>query len=623
MASAPRSSELSEQPARSGSRSAALVAAAVLVLATAGAYLAGGLEGPFLFDDLTAIVENGSLDGGSPAELLWPAADTSAAGRPLLNLSFAASLAASGLDARAFRLANLGLHAANALLVLWLVRRTLESPFLDGLLRRAARPLALAASLVWALHPIHSETVLYVVQRSELLAAFFSLAALACAVRTADVQAAARGSTPASVRWSLLAGLCAVLGVLSKESAAVVPVLALLHDRTFVSGRFATALARRRLLHASLFASWIVVAIVLVAAPRAQSVGFGLGGGPLEYARAQGTVVLDYMRLLAWPDALVFDYGPLQGAEQALVPALVVLALGAGSVALWLARPVLGFAFVWFFATIGPTSSFVPIVTEVGAERRVYLGSTALVALAAALAWRALARLPRPASVVAGAVLVAALVALEARGIVLRSRDYRSDLAIWTTVVERRPANARGHYNLGVALSDLGRPLEAVPHYREAVRLDPAYAEAHDNLGAALAMSGDLAQGLVHARRAVELAPTDAHPWSNLALTLYASGDPRQALQPAERAIQLDPEWAEARANRALILTALDRRDEAEAGYRAALALDPDLADARFNLARLYAARGARAEALAELEQVLARNPADADARALAQALRE
>jgi tetratricopeptide (TPR) repeat protein len=576
----------------------ALVAAVVVV------YSLGGLGGPFLFDDLEAIVDNTALDGASLTELLWPPADTSISGRPVVSLSFAASKALSGLDPFAFRAFNLGLHALTTLLLFGLLRRTLRSNVLTEETNAAADGSAFFAALLWSVHPLLSETVLYVVQRSELWFGFFFVALLYALARAAE------HARP----WGVLAVLACALGCLSKEAMITAPIVALLYDRTFLAGTFGEAWRRRKGLHLALFGTWAIVLAILVAAPRAESVGFhadrGAAGGAVDYFLAQGEMLPRYLRLLVVPTPLVLDYGTLRPVNLDLsLAARLALIFGFFLATLtWLAkRPVLGFVCAAFFVVLAPTSSFVPILTEIGAERRMYVPAMALIALVVTAVSRA-----------AGARSVALLVFIGLSfGTVLRTQEYASRVSIWTTVIERRPENARGHYNLGVALTDEARPLEAIAEYERAIALRPDYGGAHDNLGSTLAMLGRFDEALEHNREAVELMPDDARPLANLALTMFAAGRHPVALAAVERALALDAESVEAHHTRALVLKSLARLPEAEAELVETLRLDPDHAHAQYNLARMLIARGApgSVEAAVRAAELM---PTDVDAHVLA-----
>ena len=205
--------------------------------------------------------------------------------------------------------------------------------------------------------------------------------------------------------------------------------------------------------------------------------------------------------------------------------AVFLLLMLGGSV--WLAwrRPQLGFCALFFFLVLAPTSSVVPMVDEVGADRRVYLplcGLCALVALADR--WRKW-------------VLVAARVlAIIAIG---RNEVYRDPIALWRADVAALPGNYRAHNNLGLALIGAGQMREAVPHFQRALKIEPGFAEAHNNLGLALARLGH-AEASEHYRRALAANPAYASAHNNLGLILGALGRTREALAAFRKAIELD-----------------------------------------------------------------------------------
>lgn len=571
---------------------ARLGAAVVLVATVAAAYLLGGLGGPFVFDDREAIVDNPSLlEGASWRELLWPPEDTPVAGRPVVNLSFAVSRALGGLEPVGFRVFNLALHVVTALLLLGLLRRTLQAPSLSEPVRSASEGLAFAGALLWALHPLLSETIYYAVQRTELWFGFFYvlvLYAVACA-----------GERGRAGAWGPVAVLACALGALSKEAMVTAPVLALLYDRTFVAGSFGEAWRCRKGVYLGLFATWAIVIALMVAAPRSGSIGFhanrGADGGAFDYLVTQAGLLPRYLRLLVLPWPLVLDYGRLRPIEldpRLIVQGVLLVALFLGTAVSLVRRPVLGFVGAAFFFVLAPTSSFVPIVTEVGAERRMYVPAMALVvALIAYAAPRVaggnLLRSPR-----AGLPVLAFVTVVFGGLVVMRGHEYESRVSIWTTVVERRPLNPRGHYNLGTALTDEGRIPESLASYERAVELRDSYVEAHDNLGNTLAMLGRFDEALVHNRRACQITPDDSRMLANLALTLFASGNAHEALTTIDRSIALDAAFADAHQTRALALEALGRKPEAEAELREAVRLDPNHSHANFNLARMLVERG-------------------------------
>ena len=252
-------------------------------------------------------------------------------------------------------------------------------------------------------------------------------------------------------------------------------------------------------------------------------------------------------------------------------------------------KPELGFLGLWFFVILAPTSSFVPLVNEVGAERRVYLSLAALVVLlVVALEWltrRWTLHLSHDRSLVWRALLVVPLAAALSYGTLERNRDHYDTLSLWQTVVDAVPHNPRAHTYLGLALADSGQFDRAVHHYRQALQLKSDYADAHNNLAIALGLQGHSEEAIEHYTRALQLNPNLLQAYNNLGNALVARGQLDQAIAYFTRALQLKSTYADAHNNMGIALGLQGRSEEAVSHFRQALLLRPDFAAARNNLA--------------------------------------
>jgi Tfp pilus assembly protein PilF len=502
--------------------------AAVIVAAGIVAYH-NSLTGPFIFDDFNAIVDNPHI------RRLWPVTEALAAppqstvdGRPVVALSLALNYALGGLHVTGYHLFNLAVHIGCGLLLFGIVRRT----------RDAGAWLALAGATTWLVHPLATETVNYIIQRTELLMAFFLLLTLYCFIR---------GWLVASV------AACAV-GMGCKEVMVVAPVLVWLYDRTFLNG----TIRQRAGYYAALAGTWLVLAAWMAHAPRAESLGTMR---PVDYALTQFGVILHYLRLAVWPAPLVVDYYDWPVGLN-LPATLVIIALVAGTVwAVW-RRSWWGFAGAWFFVILAPSSSVVPIATELAAERRMYLPLAAVVTVAVVAlrrwrwAWMALA--------------VPLAVAT-----IQRNETYRSEAGILADTVAKRPGNARAQVNLGVALVKAGRVEEGIAQCRAALRIKPGYDYAHYNLGVALALQGRLAEARAEFEAALRQAPGSAPAHLNLGRVLAQLGDLDGAVRELGRGVRLLPGDVEARCDYGSALAQQGRLAAALAQFREAVRLDP------------------------------------------------
>ena len=159
------------------------------------------------------------------------------------------------------------------------------------------------------------------------------------------------------------------------------PIAFVLFDRAVVFPSFKSAFRARWKLYASLAATWAVLVALAWSAPRAESVGLSLGVSPWTYLLNQAEIITHYLRTAVWPTRLVFAYGEPRAItlREVLAESLLIVSLLALSVWGWRTRPKLGLPGILFFLILAPTSSVVPIATEVGAERRMYLPLAALV----------------------------------------------------------------------------------------------------------------------------------------------------------------------------------------------------------------------------------------------------
>jgi protein O-mannosyl-transferase len=609
---------------------------AVIAGATAAAY-SGSLGGEFLYDDLGSIAGNPSIRHLLTA--LGPPAGETVSGRPVLNLSLALDYAVSGTGVWSYHATNVLIHVASALVLFGIVRRTLAARARG--MRAGAGPsaVAIAAALLWALHPLQTESVAYVIQRAESLMGLFYLLTLYAFIRYAEDESA--------VGWAVLSVGACLLGMGTKEVMVTAPVMVLLYDRTFAAGSFRGAWRRRGPLYAALMACWVPVAFLAASTGgRAGTAGFGSGVPWWAYAMIQCKAVALYLGLAFWPHPLVGDYGRVLAVSplQVALGAAVVLALAAGTGYLLLRKSPLGFLGAWFLVVLAPSSSVIPVSTEVIAEHRMYL-PLAAVAVACALAIDA--ALPRRGLFyVSAALLAACLFGLTVR----RTMVYGSSFSFWSDVVAKVPENAGAWNNLGALLAERGDRPGAIADFGRALALVPDYADARRNLANSQVASGrlaeavenyeaairarpadplirlDLANTLVRERRnadavpefreSLRLDPGRADAWSGLAEALLDQGDLPGAAEAYGHAVRLRPGVADTRVNYGNVLAELGRPDEAMEEFRVALQLQPGAADIHNNLGSLLAGSGRLAQAQAQFEEAVRLKPDYPDALA-------
>lgn len=542
------------------------------------------LRGPFVLDDLYAIPANESIR--SLSTVLAPPAQTPVAGRPLVNLSLALNYAIGGLNPTSYHVLNVILHALAALTLFGIVRRTLSSPGLKERYRDRAGGLATTVALLWAVHPLATEAVDYTIQRTELLMSLFLLLTLYFALRGFEA--------PKKPAWHVAALAAFALGMASKEVTVVAPFIVFAYEWLFWPTPPGEARKRRLRLYGG-FAAVLLVSILFIAT-RVQRTFVGITGRdvtPWEYLLTQTGVILHYLRLVVWPTPLVGDYADwriARSVKEVLPSVAAVVALASLTVWGLVRRRKLAFLGVFFFLILGPTSSVRPILTEVAAERRMYLPLAAVVALVVIAGDALLRRLAAPRLAAVTAVTIAAVVLAFAT--IRRNEDYRTTLGFWSDIVAKRPDNPRARAWLGNALHDLGRDREALEQLTAAIRLDPRDATAHYNLGVVLASQGRTDEAIERNREAIRLKPEYPQAHSNLASALESRGDLDGAVRHYREAIRIDPRYVIGHYNLAVALRRQGRTAEAVGHLEEALRLKPEFPEARQLLDNLRSASG-------------------------------
>ncbi len=602
--------------------------------------------------------------GNAEIRQLWPPAVLGGNSlRPLAFYSFAVNHAISGYDVWSYHALSLAVHVAAALALFGFARGALRLPRV-GLGDEPASATAVAVALLWAVHPLNTQAVNYIVQRAEAMAGLASIAALHCLVRAVTAVDGGR-------RWQVATVLASYAALGCKEVAFTLPLTLYLFDVLVVTGSFSAPLRRRTGLYVALVAPFVLVPLVwlavapwrlgtLRAAPDA--------GSSLEYAWSQGAVISGYLRRVLWPSGLNLDHAWDPGQHRTGTIAGAVLVGGALVVVAESVRrrAPAGWLGASFFLFLAPSSSFHPLADRM-VEHRMYLAAIPCVTAAVLFARAALRRIEDPDGrrLVGAAAFAIAAAGLGAATFV-RNADYSSAERMWTDVVAKAPHNARGHYNLGCALLEAGgaeNEERALACFRETLRLRPDHTGAHNNAGTVLFKRGrheeaashfrdglgsgdppfqslrNYGSALIEIKRLDEAAsvlrraeslrgdrPADAATAARLArdigFCLAASGAPGEALRHLRRAVELDPGLTVAWRDLAALHGRLGDRAAAIDAWIAAIAADPASVTARVEAVAFCVDPTNRAAAREHLESLVRRSPPDPEAGRLLEFVR-
>jgi tetratricopeptide (TPR) repeat protein len=594
-----------------------IIACLFLVVATLATYSDLRTHQFINYDDSLYVTENPMVQGGLTLSGLIGAFNTTCAAlwHPLTMLSLMVDSQLFGLHAEGFLLTNLLFHIANALLLfLWLRRTT-----------GALGPSFLVAAL-FALHPLHVESVAWVAERKDVLSTFFWLLTMWAYVWYVEAPGLGR---------YLLTLVCFVLGLMAKPMLVTLPFVLLLLDywplhrwrlnrsaavspskgpsRVSPDRKTHRGVSSKRLAweKAPLFALAALFSIVTFFAEK--EVGAVTSLQDLAFTSRLANAMVAYVSYLGqmfWPVHLAVLY-PLPRHHlpiwQALAAGLALAVLSLLALRQARRHPYLPVGWLWYLGTLLPVIGLVQVGGQAMADRYTYvpfIGLFIMVAYGMAdlgARWRVPRfLLPVGAGVVLSALMICTWVQVS---------YWRDSISLYEHTLNMTSSNPLIQSNMGLALAAQGKMDQALAHYAEALRLKPDLADTHNNLGMALAAQGKMDQAMAQYAEALRLKPGLAGAHNNLGLALAGQGKMDQAMAHYAEALRLDPDYAEAHNSLGLALAAQGKMDQAMAHYAEALRLKPDYAEAHNNLGLALAAQGEMDQAVAHYAEALRLNP--------------
>lgn len=521
-----------------------LLTAGLVVAATWAAY-SNSFVGPFLFDDVARIAHDPKIRSAWPP---WPILNST--NRPFAMITFTWNYAAHRYDVTGYHVTNLVIHILAALVLQGIVRRSWLHCYPQKQMQ--ALGLSTAVALIWAVHPLNTQAVSYIVQRLESLMSLFYLLTLYCFLRAQQSRW--------QLIWYLGSIVCCSIGMGCKEVMVTAPIVVLWFDRSIVAHTWSELARRRWFYYVSLAASWLVLVWAMVHFQGDYRSGALLSVkdvGPWTYLTNQAAVITHYLQLALLPiNQCAYYAWPVEHSLVKLLPYLVLVG-GLALTSLWLsyARPALGFVAMSFFIVLAPTSSIAPII-DLAFEHRMYLPLTAVVTLVCLLVGRALKVLnPSSDSVPLSRMLSANLAVLIAAAALAwttyaRNEVYSGAQAFWKDVTIKAPQNVNGWLGLG-----------------------SAYAEEHDNAEAETCF-----------REALELAPDKARPQATYAGLLITYGQYAEAAELLKKAGESEPNLVEYVINQGLLLSVTGQFAEAQPFLEAGVRSAPDDEELQTNL---------------------------------------
>ena len=503
---------------------------------------------PFVFDDTQNIYNNPHIrltkitfDSIKRAGFESPNSS-----RPVANISFSLNYYFHQYNVFGYHLVNMLIHIAAGILLYFFTKITLET--IDPLTsyNRSQKWIPFFTALVWLVHPVQTQSVTYIVQRMNSLAAMFYVLTLLLYIKF-------RLAEKIWEKWAFIGGsiFSGILAVGSKETAVTLPCFIFLYEWYFFRDLSWTWLKR----HLHYFVGVLILLSFFAY--------LYLGDHPIEsilsgYAYREFTlgqrvmtefrVVIFYISLLLFPhpSRLNLDYDfslSLSLVNPVGTLFSIVLIAGLFVLALYLAKrdSLTSFCIFWFLGNLIVESSVIGL--EIIFEHRTYLPSMLMSLLLVQLVYRYMHRRWLRLAILCPVVIILSIWTYQ------RNIVWQNNTNLWSDVVSKTPHNYRAHNNLGLALDKQGRTAEAIEHYSQALLIKPDYEKAHNNLGLALDKQGRTAEAIEHYLQALRIKPDSVDVHNNLAIALFRKGNIGGAIAHFRKALRINPNHIYAKNN--------------------------------------------------------------------------
>ena len=556
-------------------------------------------------DDNLYVYENTRVQAGLTQEgVAWAFTTFEAYNwHPLTWLSHMLDFQLFGLRPGLHHLTNLLFHLANTALLFFVLRR------MTGALWRSGFVAAL-----FALHPLHVESVAWVAERKDLLSAFFWFLTIWVYIRYVE--------RPELNRY-LLVLFFFVLGLMAKPMLVTLPFVLFLLDfwplNRMQFGYISSAshpdkprVPAFRLV-AEKIPLFVIVATSIIVTLAAQQKGGALKSlevFSLKTRLANALIsYVSYIGKMIWPQnlAVYYPHPAVVPTWQAAGCGLLLICLSALFIWASRKRPYLAVGWLWYLGTLVPVIGLVQVGSQAMADRYTYIP---LIGLFIVIAWGV-------PGILAGwryrRIVLATLTTVLLLGFTmctwLQVRYWQNSLTIFQHTVNVTTDNHFAHNNLGVALAKGGRLDEAVDHYYVALRIKPNEAEVYNNLGNVLEAQGNLDEAIRHYYEALRINPDNAKAHNNLGNVLATKGNVDEAVSHYSEALRIEPDYAGAHYNLGNVLAERGNVDEAINHYKEALRIWPDWAGAHNNLGVALERRGNFKEAIRHYYEALRIKP--------------
>jgi len=557
------------------------------------------------FDDYKYVAENTEVRAGVTRKgFIWAFTQSHAGNwHPITWLSHMLDCDLFGLNAGRHHLTNLLFHIANTLLLFLVFRKMTGAIWKSGFV-----------AALFALHPLHVESVAWVAERKDVLSTFFWMLTMWAYVRYAV--------RPKFGRYILVLIFFA-LGLMSKPMLVTLPFVLLLMDFWPLGrlqgcqwdGKSSTPAKKGTFFHlilekAPLFGLTVILSFItlLALAQQGKEQSFDVLPLSAQISNALVSYVM-YIGKTIWPKGLAVFY-PFPRAIpiwQVVGAGLLLMGLSVVFIRAWKKRPYLAVGWLWFLGTLVPVIGVVQAGNQAMADRYTYIP---LIGLFIMCAWGVPDLVKKwhyrkmGFGILTGLVLSTLMVCTW-----LQVQQWRDGISLFQHALKVTENNYVAHTNLGVLLNNKGRQKEAIEHHYEAIRIDPYFADAHNNLGIALHGQGKTMEGTKHFFEAIQIKPDFADAYHNLGNAMILQRNLKDAEKYFKKAIEIDPYRGDAYYNLGIICLERGEFRDAADRFSEALSIRPDFPVARTSLEIALEKLGEQKDALRKQKEVLKNDP--------------
>lgn len=599
----------------------------------------------FHLDDNMHIVDNGAIKNISDVKTWWKYSPN----RPVSMFTFVVNYHFGQLDVWGYHLVNLIIHLINACLVWWLTLLIFASPAMKANpVEQYKKAVSLFTALLFLSHPLATQSVTYIIQRQNALAALFYLLSIILYVK----------ARLTSERKSLiyvffiLAFISATLAVLSKENAYTLPFAVLLFEFFFLRTKRPSIQLKdyRVILMIVAFVGFVIFILlrfsVNIFEPLTpyKTEGHGTTITSGNYLLTQFSVLVKYIQLLFLPIHQNLDYDfPISNnffEIKTLGSFLFLLALIILATILFKRNRIISFGIFWFFLTLSIESSIIPI-KDVIFEHRTYLPSLGFFVILSFIIYKFFGSKKFTAPI----LLIIGFYSMQTYQ---RNKTWKDDITLWSDVVEKSPAKARPYINRGLAygntgfpdkaISDFSKALQIAPNsvyalwnrgatysklrqwgiaiadYSKLIETDSEYIDAYFNRAAAYENLKQWDKAIADYSYVIILSPQHAKAYSNRGVVYFHLGETEKAISDYTSAIVIDPQFAMAYDNRGTALMHLGQYDDAINDFTKAVLIDTNFSKAYNNRGVAYGSKGQYDKAIADFNKALEIDPNFSDA---------